>query len=245
MIRHSLTVLEKQKKHDPYSRFYEIMSNKSLQQLNNKIINCKKCPRLTKYIHNIAKTKVKRFKDENYWGKPLPGFGDPKAELLLIGLAPAAHGGNRTGRMFTGDSSGDWVAKVLFDNGFATKPSSQRADDGFNLINAYITATVRCAPPQNKPLKTEFDNCFSYLKYELTILKNVKVIVCLGRIAFDSCCKLLDIKHNKFAHGRSFEHKNWKIICSYHPSRQNTQTGRLSWSDWNKIFVLARVLVKN
>ena len=247
MIKPSLTVLEKQKKLDfPYFQFSVIMMNKSLQQLNNKIIHCKKCPRLTKYICNIARNKVKRFKHENYWGKPLPGFGDPNAKLLLIGLAPAAHGGNRTGRMFTGDNSGDWVANVLYDNGFATKPISQRLDDDFNLINTYITATVRCAPPENKPLKTEFDNCFSYLKEEFTMLKNVKVIVCLGKIAFDSCCKLLDIKHSKFVHGKSFAHKKWKIICSYHPSRQNTQTGRLKWSDWNKIFVLAnKILDKN
>jgi len=192
------------------------------------------------YIRQIAKTKVKRFSTEKYWGRPITGFGDVSAELLLIGLAPAAHGGNRTGRMFTGDSSGDWVARILYENGFATKPTSQRLGDGFGLINTYITASVRCAPPQNKPLKDELDNCSSYLKKELSLLTNVKVIVCLGKIAFDSCCKLLHIKGIKFSHGKSFRHEKWIIISTYHPSRQNTQTGRLSWKQWFNIFANAK-----
>lgn len=211
--------------------------------LNRKIIKCKKCPRLYKYIRTIAKNKVKRFQDERYWGKPLTGFGDINAELLLIGLAPAAHGGNRTGRMFTGDSSGDWLARVLHIYGFSTKPTSTSKDDGFALINAYITATVRCAPPDNKPLREESHNCSSFLEKELTLLKNVKVIICLGRIAFDACCKLLDINGERFSHGRTFTHKDFVIITSYHPSRQNTQTGRLSWEQWSNVFALAKKYV--
>lgn len=219
---------------------------KNLKNINKKIIKCKKCPRLTSYIHKIAKEKVRRFAEEQYWGKPLTGFGDPNAELLIIGLAPAAHGGNRTGRMFTGDSSGDWLAKVLYENGFATKPTSKKVGDGYNLINTYITATVRCAPPQNKPLKEEIDNCAVYLKDELSVLKDIKIILCLGKIAFDSCCKLLDIKGVRFAHGKSFTHKKWIIIISYHPSKQNTQTGRLTWKQWSDIFVKAKkILNKN
>ncbi|MDE1876813.1 MAG: uracil-DNA glycosylase [Thaumarchaeota archaeon] len=213
------------------------------EQLNCRITKCKKCPRLYQYIRDVAKNKVKRFQNEKYWGKPLTGFGDTNAELLLIGLAPAAHGGNRTGRMFTGDSSGDWLAKVLYRNGFSTKPTSVNKDDGFALINTYITATVRCAPPDNKPLKEESNNCSSFLEKELELLKNVRVIICLGRIAFDSCCKLLDIKGKKFSHGEMFTHGDFVIITSYHPSRQNTQTGRLSWEQWSHVFSIARKYV--
>lgn len=205
-------------------------------KLNQKIIKCKRCPRLITYIQQVAKDKVKRFSDQKYWGKPLPGFGDCNAELLLVGLAPAAHGGNRTGRMFTGDSSGNWVARVLYEKGFATKPTSEYTQDGFSLINTYITAAVRCAPPQNKPLKDELENCSTYLKDELSILKNVRVIVCLGKIAFDSCCKLLHVKGAKFVHGKLLRHGKWIIISTYHPSRQNTQTGRLTWNQWSSIF---------
>ena len=215
----------------------------ALEKLNQKITRCKKCPRLVLYIRKVAKEKVKRFDDVKYWGKPLSGFGDINAELLLIGLAPAAHGGNRTGRMFTGDSSGDWVARVLYENGFATKLTSESLGDGFNLINAYITAAVRCAPPQNKPLKEELVNCFMYLRDELSILKNVKVIVCLGKIAFDSSCRLLDIKGAKFTHGKLFRHRKWIIISTYHPSRQNTQTGRLTWKQWSAIFFKAKKIL--
>jgi uracil-DNA glycosylase family 4 len=219
------------------------MNNKKLDLLNKQIVNCKKCVRLSKYIRQIAKQKVRRFKDEKYWGKPLPSFGDIHARLLLVGLAPAAHGGNRTGRMFTGDSSGDWLARVLFENGFANQPKSIQKNDGYHLIDAYITASVRCAPPKNKPTKEEFDNCFSYLQDELLLLRKVKIIACLGRIAFDTCCKLLEIKGEKFIHGKMINHKNFVVLCSYHPSKQNTQTGRLIWKDWNEIFQTARSIL--
>ena len=150
-------------------------------------------------------------------------------KFFLLALAPAAHGGNRRGRIFTGDSSGDWVAKALYENNFATTPTSEQLNDGFELKNVYITAAVRCAPPDNKPLKEEFESCFSYVEYDLKLLKNVRIIVCLGKIAFDTCCKLLKLKGKKFSHGNTFKHQKWTIICSYHPSRQNTQTGRLTW----------------
>lgn len=216
------------------------MTSKQFEILNYKIIRCRKCPRLYRYIRDVAKHKVKRFASEQYWGRPLTGFGDTNAELLLIGLAPAAHGGNRTGRMFTGDDSGNWLARVLHSHGFATKPTSTDKNDGFVLINTYITATIRCAPPDNKPLKEEICNCSSFLEKEFTLLKNVRVIICLGRIAFDSCCKLLDIKGEKFSHNRAFTHKGLVIITSYHPSRQNTQTGRLSWEQWSDVFAHAK-----
>ena len=218
---------------------------RSITSLNNSIIRCKRCKRLHSYIKEIAKTKVRRFNSEKYWGKPLPGFGDINAKILIVGLAPAAHGGNRTGRMFTGDSSGDWVAKVLFENGFANKPESLHQNDGFSLSNAYITAAARCAPPGNKPQNDELDNCSVYLQNEFLLLKNLKIIICLGKIAFCSVCNLLEIKGKKFSHGNSFEHEGKTIICSYHPSRQNTQTGRLTWKQWNSIFSMAQKLLKN
>jgi uracil-DNA glycosylase family 4 len=221
------------------------MKIQSISKLNTKIIRCQKCPRLTDYIRKVAAEKVKRYKHEKYWGKPLGGFGDPNAKLLVIGLAPAAHGGNRTGRMFTGDSSGDWVARVLFGNGFANNATSTHIDDGFSLVNAYITAAVKCAPPHNKPLKQEINTCSEYLRQELLLLKNVKVIVCLGKIAFDTLKQLLGIKHQKFFHGNRFVFENKIILCSYHPSRQNTQTGRLDWDHWNKIFLQAKMLLND
>lgn len=216
----------------------------TISQLNNKIIRCKRCPRLSTYIKDIAKNKVKRYRNEEYWGRPLSGFGDPRAEVLIIGLAPAAHGGNRTGRMFTGDSSGDWIAKVLHDNDFATIPTSQRADDGFTLTNAYITAAVKCAPPDNKPSREEIVACSDYLSQELLLLQNVKVIVCLGKIAFDALRQRLGIKHQRFSHGNKFTFDDKTIICSYHPSRQNTQTGRLKWEQWNEIFSATRKMIQ-
>jgi uracil-DNA glycosylase len=196
-----------------------------------------------RYRNKVAEDKIRRFRDQKYWGKPLTGFGDPLAQLLIVGLAPASHGGNRTGRMFTGDSSGDWLARVLYDFGFANKPESINIDDGLELNNVYVTAAVRCAPPKNKPTKDEIVNCLDYLKTEFDILTNVKAIICLGKIAFDSCRKLLDIRGVKFSHANSFSHKEFKIICSYHPSKQNTQTGKLTWDQWSNIFSTARKIL--
>ena len=215
---------------------------KSIQSLNKKIASCKKCPRLSVYIRDVAKNKVRRFKDEKYYGKPLSGFGDINAKLLIVGLAPAAHGGNRTGRMFTGDSSGDWVAKVMHEHEFASIPTSQTKDDGFTLKNAYITAAVRCAPPQNKPTKEEMDTCFGYLEQERDILKNITIVLCLGKIAYDAACKLFEVKPEKFGHNKLFSYDKIKILTSYHPSKQNTQTGRLSWSQWSAVFAKAKRL---
>lgn len=217
---------------------------KQLKDLNQRVIGCKKCPRLSSYIREIARTRVKRFSTKKYWGKPLPSFGDPNAQILIVGLAPAAHGGNRTGRMFTGDSSGDWLAKVLYKNGFATTPTSLHNKDGFRLINCYITAAVRCAPPQNKPTKEEIATCSYYLEHELDLLTKIRVVICLGKIAFDAVCAILNIKKAKFSHGQLIDHAHFTILCSYHPSKQNTQTGRLSWKQWNEIFVKASKIIK-
>lgn len=216
----------------------------TISSLNKKIENCTKCPRLSNYIQEVAKKKVRRFENQNYYGKPLSGFGDINARLLIVGLAPAAHGGNRTGRMFTGDSSGDWLAKVMHKNGFASIPTSQFSGDGFVLHNAYITAAVRCAPPQNKPTKDEMSNCFDYLTQEFQLLKNITLILCLGKIAYDTTCKLLEVKKEKFGHNQLFEYESIKILTSYHPSKQNTQTGRLTWKDWSAVFQKAKRLTR-
>ena len=212
--------------------------------LNKKIENCTKCPRLAQYIREVAKNKVRRFADQNYYGKPLSGFGDVNAKLLIVGLAPAAHGGNRTGRMFTGDSSGNWLTKIMYQYGFASIPTSQSLDDGLVLSNAYITAAVRCAPPQNKPTKEEMEVCSDYLHQEYQILKNITVILCLGKIAYDATCKLVKVKPEKFGHNKLFEYDSVKVLTSYHPSKQNTQTGRLTWKEWSKVFQKAKKLTK-
>lgn len=215
---------------------------KKINELNQKIVSCKRCPRLVEYLNDVATKKVRRFRGQEYWGRPLAGYGDVNCSVLIIGLAPAAHGGTRTGRMFTGDSSADWLAKTLYQNKFATQPTSERSDDGYRLIGAYVTAAARCAPPQNRPTREELDSCAGYLKAELQALKSIRIIVCLGKIAFDSLCRIEKIKGGKFSHGHEFRHKNWIVICSYHPSRQNTNTGRLVWMDWNAIFRRARRL---
>src|SRR5574341_2600473 len=157
-----------------------------LEHLANTIIACRRCPRLVRYRAQVATVKKREFKDWDYWGKPVPGFGDPNAELLSLGLAPAAHGGNRTGRMFTGDSSGQWLMRALYRAGFASQPTSDHRDDGLTLRNAYITATVRCAPPDNRPTPRENANCATYLRQELALLRRVRVVVTLGQIAFNT-----------------------------------------------------------
>jgi len=223
----------------------KVKTNKTLIDLNKRITSCTKCPRLINYIHDIAENKVRRFQNETYYGRPLTGFGDINARLLVVGLAPAAHGGNRTGRMFTGDSSGDWLAKIMNKHGFSSIPTSQNKDDGMMLYDAFITAAIRCAPPQNKPAREEMNNCFGFIQDELKILRNVKLILCLGKIAYDTTCRLLDVKPEKFGHNKLFSYGRYKVLTSYHPSKQNTQTGRLSWEDWSNVFARAKKTIRN
>jgi uracil-DNA glycosylase family 4 len=221
-------------------------SKEKLLEINSRVTMCKMCPRLSENIAQISSKIPKRFVNDLYWARPLPSFGDAKARLLIIGLAPAAHGGNRTGRMFTGDSSGDWVAKALFQTGFASSSVSRCINDGFALKDAYITAAVRCAPPHNQPTSSEIANCTTnYLKSELTLLdKTVKVIVTLGYIAFKSYCGLVGITEIGFQHGGRFKIKGNKVLLSsYHPSRQNTNTGRLTWKMWIQIFETAKMIL--
>jgi uracil-DNA glycosylase family 4 len=217
-----------------------------LYRINERITQCKLCPRLSNYIGQIGKSKVKRFINEQYWAKPLPGFGDIEAKLLIIGLAPAAHGGNRTGRMFTGDSSGDWLAKALFQTGFANIPTSQFINDGLILKGAYIVAALRCAPPNNRPTPLEIANCSQYLQAELNVLHSTELILTLGKIAFDAYCKASNLKGLSFGHGSSYRIKGDKILlASYHPSKQNTNTHKLTWQMWIDIFKTARSLISD
>ncbi len=192
-----------------------------IDDIQHKVINCKECPRLIRYIEVIGKTKVKRFTNENYWSKPIPGYGDLEATLLIIGLAPAAHGGNRTGRIFTGDSSGDWLAKALFETGFANKPISVSKNDGYVLKDAYVTSAVKCAPPQNIPTPSEIKNCSQHLRAEIKLLENTtKVIVTLGKIAFDNYCKVVGIKSLVFGHNAMLLIKRWQNPDIFLPSKQ-------------------------
>lgn len=215
-----------------------------LIRLNSRVIECKLCPRLSRYIRQVGQEKVKRFANEEYWARPLPSWGDPNARLLVVGLAPAAHGGNRTGRMFTGDSSGDWLARAMHEAGFASKPTSTSKGDGLVLRDAYITAAVRCAPPGNKPLSSELLNCSQYLVSELQILGNVRVVLALGKVAFDAYCRAVGAKGLKFAHGARYEINGRVLLTSYHPSRQNTHTGKLTWQMWTQIFKTARKILE-
>ena len=216
------------------------MSN--LYSLNSKITECSLCPRLSRYIRQVGMEKVKRYAGEEYWARPLPSWGDPDAILLIVGLAPAAHGGNRTGRMFTGDSSGDWLAKAMHETGFASMPTSKNRDDGLVLRGAYITAAVRCAPPDNKPLPSELANCSQYLVSELRLLKNVKVVLALGKIGFDAYCRAVGARGLAFCHGAHYDVGGRVLLASYHPSRQNTNTGKLTWRMWIRIFRTAKAL---
>jgi uracil-DNA glycosylase len=207
-----------------------------LAVLRETVVDCRKCPRLVRYREKVARAKRRAYRDCTYWGRPVPGFGDSRAELLLIGLAPGAHGANRTGRMFTGDRSGDFLYAQLYRVGFASQPTSTSADDGLRLRNAYITAVARCAPPDNKPLPAEIANCSPYLEMELGLLRP-RAVLALGAIAFDSYLRLLvrrgDLPSRagyRFAHGAEFQLPGSlpRLFASYHPSQQNTQTGLLT-----------------
>lgn len=210
---------------------------RAFDELREIIVSCRKCPRLAQYILAVATDRPRRYERWIYWAKPLPGFGDPKAKLLVIGLAPAAHGGNRTGRMFTGDSSGDWLVRALYETGFANQSISVSKEDGLKLISTYITAVVRCAPPKNKPTRQEILNCSDYLAEELKLLREIRVVLTLGRIAFEGYLRHLKPESKtglKFRHGLICKptKKGPLLAVSYHPSRQNTQTGRLTWRRW-------------
>ena len=224
-----------------------------LKKLEQQVIACARCPRLVAYRGRIACEKRRAYRDWDYWGKPVPGFGDPQARLLVIGLAPAAHGGNRTGRVFTGDSSGDLLYATLYQTGFASQPHSVSRDDGLRLRDAYVTAAVRCAPPGNKPLPEEFRNCREYLERELELLRNLRVVVALGKIAFDTFLSILRDRGQipsrgafHFSHGAVCQ---WPpplpaLVVSYHPSRQNTQTGKLTRAMFLAVFRKARTLLE-
>jgi uracil-DNA glycosylase len=224
-----------------------------LRVLNQEVIECRRCPRLVQYRENIGRVQKRAYRGQEYWSRPLPGFGDPGARLLTIGLAPAAHGGNRTGRMFTGDRSGEFLYRALWETGFANQPQSVSRDDGLLLRDAYITAPVRCAPPENKPTREEILACRPYLVRELALLKNVRVVVVLGGIALDAYLSVLQdggvIKSRaafRFAHGACFEThpRGPLILASYHPSQQNTSTKRLTAIMLREIFERARQLLE-
>ncbi len=218
-----------------------------LEALQEEIISCRLCPRLVRWREKVAREKVKRFADQEYWGKPNPSFGDPNARLLLVGLAPAAHGGNRTGRMFTGDESGNWLYRALYKAGFASQPTSIHRNDGLVLRDCYITATCRCAPPQNKLLPREITNCRPYLLREIELLRNVRVVVGLGRIGFESALaayrqagRIGFPKKPPFSHGAVHTLGSLTFIGSYHPSQQNTFTGKLTERMLDRVFITAR-----
>ncbi|MEJ7604925.1 MAG: uracil-DNA glycosylase [Bryobacteraceae bacterium] len=224
-----------------------------LAVLQKTIANCNMCPRLREHCESVAKVKRRAYLDWHYWGKPVPGFGDPQATLLIIGLAPGAHGANRTGRVFTGDSSGDLLYRVLYATGYASQPDSRSADDGLTLQDAYIASSVRCAPPDNKPTREEVEVCRTYLEAEIALLSNVQVIVSLGKLAFDNYLTILrrrDLIHSisqfQFAHNRVHRPvpSGPSLIASFHPSQQNTSTGRLTEAMLYEVFVTARRLTK-
>ncbi|MCK9410188.1 MAG: uracil-DNA glycosylase [Bacteriovoracaceae bacterium] len=227
--------------------------SKSIASLHQTIIGCTACPRLVQWREQVAHDRTKRFADQEYWGKPVPGFGDPDSEVLLVGLAPAAHGANRTGRMFTGDESGKWLYRALHKAGYANQLDSLSRTDGLLLKNCYITAACRCAPPQNKPLPEELINCRPFILQELQLLKNLRVIIGLGKIGFTTafdCMKELGWtdRHSRpqFSHG-TVVHLNDRqlLIGSYHPSQQNTFTGVLTAPMFNSIFIKTnRLLLK-
>jgi len=217
-----------------------------LLALQKKVIECAQCPRLREHCASVARVKRRAYRDWEYWGKPVPAFGDPDARLLIIGLAPGAHGANRTGRMFTGDSSGDFLYKTLHATGFASQPSSRDREDGLVLRDCYITASIRCAPPDNKPLPEELRRCRPYLERELELLTNLKVVVGLGKIAFDTYLSIVGHRGQfPFAHNQLHRLPGSlpPVISSYHPSQQNTLTGRLTEAMFKAVFRQARKLM--
>jgi len=227
-------------------------NNSQLEQLNKEIVACRKCPRLVAWREEVARVKRKAYREQEYWGRPVPGFGDAQARVLVVGLAPGAHGSNRTGRQFTGDASGGFLFPALHRAGFASQARAESRGDGLVLTDMYITASGRCAPPDNKPTLEELSNCQPYLERELEIL-NPKVIVCLGRIAFERVVRIYSASSPgklgegtwKFGHGACYQLPAgaW-VLCSYHPSQQNTLTGKLTVKMFDDIWKKAKSLVE-
>ena len=217
------------------------------ETLEAEIVACRRCPRLVAWREEIAATKRRAFRQEGYWGRPVPGFGDRTARVLIVGLAPGAHGANRTGRMFTGDSSGDFLYPALYRAGLANQPRSQRPGDGLALRDAFITAVCRCAPPANKPNAQELAACRPYLEREIALLDRVQVIVALGRIAFDTIVQIYHAGRPAFAHAAVYTLGPGRpyLIASYHPSRQNTQTGRLTTEMFDQVWAQALRILAN
>lgn len=224
----------------------------SLQLLNARIIECKLCPRLRTHCAEVAATRRRAYAEWEYWGRPVPSFGDPKARVLILGLAPGAHGSNRTGRPFTGDGSGDFLYPILHETGFASQPNATSRDDGMQLTDLWITSVGRCAPPANKPTPQELRNCAPWIDQEIALLKHLRVVVCLGRIAFDGLLahlhrtgKITSRSGFAFAHGAEYTlPSGLHILASFHPSLQNTNTGRLTRSMFRSIFLRARKLAE-
>ncbi len=224
---------------------------RTLTALAAAIVGCDRCPRLRAHARKVARLKRRAFRDQTYWGRPVPGYGDPCARLLIVGLAPAAHGANRTGRMFTGDSSGDWLYGALYRFGFANRADSTWRDDGLRLIDCYITAAARCAPPGNRPAPRELERCRPYLEDEIRLLRRARVVITLGRIGHEAWLRAADLwdarpprERPSFGHLREARLPDGRIVlASYHPSRQNTNTGRLTRTMWHALFRRARALV--
>ncbi len=227
------------------------METKSLTRLNEQIISCTRCPRLVQWREDVARTKRRMYRDWEYWGRPVPGFGDPDARVLVVGLAPAAHGANRTGRVFTGDDSGNWLYSALHKQGWANMPISTHRGDGLALTDAYVTSVARCAPPQNRPTPDELSNCAPFLETELHLLRNLQVIIALGGIAFDRFLRLwksmghpVPSPRARFGHNLVYPlPPTLKLVASYHPSRQNTQTGALTREMLDSAFTTAKSLL--
>jgi uracil-DNA glycosylase family 4 len=223
----------------------------ALADLETEIVNCFRCPRLVAWREQVAHEKVARFRDETYWGRPVPGFGDPGARILIVGLAPAAHGGNRTGRVFTGDASGDFLWSAMHEVGLADRPASRRRDDGLTLIDARVAAAVRCAPPANKPTIEERENCAPYLVREMRALGDARVVVALGQYGWDAALRTLVAlgaslprPRPRFGHGAEATIDRWTLLGSYHPSQQNTFTGVLTKPMLVQVLARARELVR-
>jgi len=229
----------------------------TLGKLEEEMISCRRCPRLVEWRERVAREKRRAYRDEEYWARPVPGFGDGRARVLAVGLAPGAHGSNRTGRMFTGDASGDFLFPALYRTGFADRPQSIARDDGLVLHGLFITAVCRCVPPENKPSKQEIGNCLPYLQEELRLLERVRVVVVLGKIAYDAMIRIFRARGSSiapppFSHGALWQvresgrtGKELWILASYHPSRQNTQTGRLTRAMFGRIWRKAETLARS